>query len=345
MATEEIEMTPHMTAPEIIAQVEAQQPAIVSQLQHAVATDQLSHAFLFTGPRGRGQELVADWLAMRLMCRNPTADGQPDGMCDQCQRIAAHEHPDVIQVVPDGQSIKVDQVRFLRDEFTKTAVEGNQKVFVVAGADTMTSSAANGLLKFIEEPVGHQTAILIAENRAQILPTVVSRTQVIDFPALGPAQLRISLEAVGFTTQGAELARQLTDSVETAKEWLVDDWFNQAQTAVVAIVSGVLKVDNATFTRVHTDLMPLATTPERQRLLLAMFAQAWRDVLLGHDGDITTSRFPKNNWQADSRRYTTTQLLSVLDKVLGATQRLAKNISFQTTAESVVLEIQMELAG
>ena len=95
-----------MDAKELIAQANAQQPQLIAQFKQAVASEQLAHAFLFTGPRGRGQDLVADWLAMRLMCRNVTADGQPDGMCDQCQRIASHEHPDVIQLAPDGNSIK-----------------------------------------------------------------------------------------------------------------------------------------------------------------------------------------------------------------------------------------------
>ena len=76
-----------MDAKELIAQANAQQPQLIAQFKQAVASEQLAHAFLFTGPRGRGQDLVADWLAMRLMCRNVTADGQPDGMCDQCQRI------------------------------------------------------------------------------------------------------------------------------------------------------------------------------------------------------------------------------------------------------------------
>ena len=93
----------------------------IKMLQNAIIHDKISHAYLFTGPRGRGQGLVADWLAMRLMCRNVTADGQPDGMCDQCQRIASNEHPDVIQLAPDGNSIKVDQVRFLRDSCNKNA--------------------------------------------------------------------------------------------------------------------------------------------------------------------------------------------------------------------------------
>ena len=334
-----------MDAKELIAQANAQQPQLIAQFKQAVASDQLAHAFLFTGPRGRGQGLVADWLAMRLMCRNVTADGQPDGMCDQCQRIASNEHPDVIQLAPDGNSIKVDQVRFLRDEFTKTAVEGNQKVFIVAGADTMTSSAANGLLKFIEEPVGQQTAILIAENRAQILPTVVSRTQVVDFPALGPEQMQSSLMAVGFNATQAELVRTLTDSSEVAAEWLVDDWFQQAEQAVGNLVTATLKKDDTAFTMVQTNLVPLAGEPARARVLLAMMAQAWRDILLSRTSDVPVRFSAGSTWQRDGQRYTTATLLAVLDIVLAAPQRLQKNINFQTTVESTVLESQFKLAG
>ena len=102
---------------------------------------------------------------MRLFCQNPDDQGFPCGVCNECRRIIEKEHPDVVEIEPDGQSIKVDQVRFLKSEFSKSAVEGNQKVFIIFAAETMTTSAANSLLKFIEEPVGNTVAFLITSNR------------------------------------------------------------------------------------------------------------------------------------------------------------------------------------
>ena len=117
------------------------------------------------------------------------------------------------------------------------------------------------------------------------------------------------------------------------------------QKAVSDIVTGTLKGDDTTFTHVQTALVPLAGEPARARVLLAMLAQAWRDILLGRTGDASV-RFPgASEWQRLSQRYTTAKLLEVLDIVLAAPQRLQKNISFQTTVESTVLESQFKLAG
>ncbi|MGK4017659.1 DNA polymerase III subunit delta' [Weissella paramesenteroides] len=332
-----------MNAKELIARVMALQPQLIAQLQKALASQQLAHAFLFTGPAGRGQELVADWLAMRLMCQHVTADGQPDGTCDQCQRIVQHEHPDVIEVHPDGKSIKVDQVRFLKEEFTKTAVEGQQKIFIVAGADTMTTSAANGLLKFIEEPAPGQTAILIAENRAQILPTIISRTQVIAFAAVGNEQFEEELLSLGYHADEVSLVQSLTDSKVVAEEWLIDDWFRQATQATSSLVSAILKNSDQAFTLVQTLYVPLALDIAHGKTLLMMLAQAWRDILLLKTG-VQNSHFA-NDWSREVQRFDTKTLLAVINIVLSAPQRLEKNINFQTTLEATILESQFKLAG
>ncbi|MDR3190381.1 MAG: DNA polymerase III subunit delta' [Lactobacillaceae bacterium] len=335
-----------MTPLEIIEQANVQQPQLVKQLKQAVASHQLAHAFLFTGPRGRGQTIVADWLAMRLMCGNPTPGGEPDGTCSQCLRIASHEHPDVIEIEPDGNSIKVDQVRFLKDEFTKTAVEGRQKIFVIAGADTMTPSAANGLLKFIEEPVGEQTAILLAENRQQVLPTVISRTQVIDFPNLAPDEFAKQIAALGYADHQIELVAGLTDSLIVAEEWLVDDWFKQATDVIAALTTKILQLDPTAFNMVQTDITKLGGTPAQNKVLLAMLAEAWRDTLLLVDQDILNGRFVQaTNWQTLGQKYGTAKLLHVQDLLLAAGQTMGLNISLQTTLEATILQAQFTLAG
>ncbi|SCC01068.1 DNA polymerase III subunit delta' [Weissella bombi] len=332
-----------MNAEELIAHANDLQPQLIAQLQKASASQQLAHAFLFTGPAGRGQALVADWLAMRLMCPNVDANGQPDGTCHQCQRIANHEHPDVIEVKPDGKSIKVDQVRFLKAEFTKTAVEGQQKIFIINGADTMTSSAANGLLKFIEEPAPGQTAILIAENKAQLLPTIVSRTQVINFTNISQKQFATALSDAGYSEIQIPLVQSLTDSVQVAQEWLVDDWFSQVSQAIVTLAETMLKNSNQAFAQVQMTFVPLADSQESKQMILMMFAQAWRDILLTKAG-VQANHFAKD-WTPLVQRYDEATLLDVAKIVLAAPQKLQKNINFQTTLEATILASQFKLAG
>lgn len=330
----------------IIATATDKQPLLVHQMRQAALQDQLAHAYLFVGARGRGQVELATWLAMRLLCPNISASGDPDGTCDQCRRIADHEHPDVIEIVPDGNSIKVDQIRFLRDEFTKTAVEGQRKIFIIQAADTMTNSATNSLLKFIEEPQGQQTAILIAENRSQILPTIISRTQVVDFAATDEAEFKTVLTQLGYDEQHAQLVEQLTDNLAQAEEWLVDDWFSQITQCVVTLVDGLIAHRDDVFAFVQTDVMALINGREQQEAFLALLAQAWRDIVLLRTTNAAQCHFEQApTWEQNLQRIPIATLVRILDQNLAAPQRLASNIAFQTTLEALLLETRLELAG
>ncbi|MFL1696145.1 DNA polymerase III subunit delta' [Weissella kandleri] len=335
-----------MDANEVIQTAHHQQQTVITRLQKAVASQQLAHAFLFAGPNGQGQAAVASWLAMRLMCENPMANGDPDGTCSQCQRISQHEHPDVIEVHPDGLSIKIDQIRYLQDEFTKTAVEGAQKIFIIYEADKMTDNAANGLLKFIEEPHGQQTAILMVENPKQLLPTIVSRTQVIEFHQMQPKAYQQQLLNQGFTEYETPLVMALTDSLSMAKTWLEDDWFKLSQEAVVKLVTQILILDPEAFNSVQMEFMPLAKERERQGVLIAMLAAAWRDVVMMKIQADTNLRFVDNTaWQTALAKYSVEQLLAAQDIILTLPVLLQQNIGFQTTVETGVLKCQFALGG
>lgn len=326
------------TSTQIIETAHAQQPQLVTQFKHAIANNQLAHAFLFSGPAGRGQIDVATWLAMRLLCEAPTAEGDPDGTCANCLRIANNEHPDVLVVRPEGKSLKIDQIRALKDEFSKKAVESNQKVFIIVGADTMTTSAANGLLKFMEEPAGPQTAILLAEHRSQMLPTIISRTQVIEFNAGDTAHFEQQLLALGYSNAELGLVKLLTDSVQEAESWLEDDWFKQAQETIIKIMVALLGKQGSAISLIQTDMMALAKTPEQQSTLLDMFAQAWRDQMMrqlmtdyqmSFSGVKETAPLPA--------------IMDILDNMTTARQRRQLNVNFQTVMEALVLEVQFKL--
>lgn len=326
------------TSMQIIETAHVQQPKLVAQFQRAIASNRLAHAFLFSGPAGRGQLDVATWLAMRLLCEKPNESGDPDGTCVNCLRIANDEHPDVLVVRPDGKSLKIDQIRALKDEFSKKAVESNQKVFVIVGADTMTTSAANGLLKFMEEPAGPQTAILLAEHRSQMLPTIISRTQVIEFNAGDIAHFESQLQAIGYSPNELELVKLLTDSVQEAEAWLIDDWFKQAQTVITKLMNALLSNQGSAISLIQTDVMTLAKTPEQQNTLLDMFAQAWRDQMM---------RQLMTNYQLS---FTGVQsvaplaaVMDILDNMTTARQRRQLNVNFQTVIEAFVLESQFKL--
>lgn len=148
-------------------------------LQRAYQQKKLAHSYLFVDSDESRALNTAYWLACLFNC---TGENKPDGTCQNCKQILSGNHPDVLLVEPEGkQTLGIDQVRPLKEELAKSPVEISRRFFFINEAQKMTLSAANGLLNLLEEPVAPVVTILITNNSDQILPTVRSRTQIINF--------------------------------------------------------------------------------------------------------------------------------------------------------------------
>ncbi|MFC6260799.1 DNA polymerase III subunit delta' [Levilactobacillus fujinensis] len=332
-----------MTEESVVATIQRLQPELTTHFMHLVQTNHLAHAYLFNGADGTGRQELATVIAMRLFCQHVTAEGLPCGQCAECRRILAGDHPDVVSVVPDGQSIKVDQVRYLKSEFTKSAVEGNQKIFIVDQVDRMTTGAANSLLKFIEEPVGNTVALLLTANKNLILPTILSRTQVVDFLQVAPQAFAQALEKAGVVPSQRYLLATLTESVSAAQELTTDDWLKEAQAQVGQWFNACTQGDEQAFVRVQTKLLPLALNRDRQGVLLDMLVQVWHDALRQQTGQVASEDLAFPQVAAASRqigqRLPVDQLVNVMTLTLATRGQLAGNMNFQTILEALTLQI------
>lgn len=155
-------------------------------LQRARREERLPHALLMTGPAGAGKRILADLLARSLLCRSTTGEGMPCGRCRDCLLLAAGTHPDRVPIGPDpdGKSheIKVDAVRRLADTDALTAHRGGWKVILIDPAHHMNTSAANSLLKTLEEPAPQTLLCLISEQPGRLPATIRSRCQEVRVP-------------------------------------------------------------------------------------------------------------------------------------------------------------------
>ncbi len=155
-------------------------------VERSIRSGRVAHALLLRGAGGHGKAMFASRLAARLLCGS---DAAPCGECASCRLCAAGSHPDRIDVglAPDRREIVVDQIRTLIDAVGLTARFGRWKVVIVDPAGAMNRHAANTLLKTLEEPPGAAVFILVSSNHAQLLPTIRSRCQRVDFPVPEPA--------------------------------------------------------------------------------------------------------------------------------------------------------------
>lgn len=144
-------------------------------------SQQLHHAILLTGPVGIGKHILAKQLAHLLLCQNPLAEGAC-GRCKSCLLGAAGHHPDLL-TLEVGSSISVDQVRDISHLLQNAPQQGGARVVVIPQAEKMTESAANALLKTLEEPGDSSYLILQTAYAGQLMPTILSRCQRWDLPA------------------------------------------------------------------------------------------------------------------------------------------------------------------
>lgn len=165
---------------------------VADQLRGAWATGRLSHALLLQGAAGLGKRELAAWLTAAVLCEASKAGSlQHCGQCASCALVTAGSHPDLLWVAPeaDKQQISVDQIRAATERLTKTSYRQGYKVAVVEPAHQMTGSAANSLLKTLEEPTPQSLLILITSRPSALLPTVRSRCQKVSIrrPSRGEA--------------------------------------------------------------------------------------------------------------------------------------------------------------
>src|SRR4029079_3582892 len=178
---------------------------VTAALKRMLVADRLPGAMLFTGEEGIGKKRFALEVARALNCRTPK-DHEACGVCSSCVRIVKlnypqrddadewtqiiwTDHPDVGLVVAPKRVLRVEQMRQIEKEANFRPFEGKARVFLIDEADKLNDNSANALLKVLEEPPRTSFLILITARPAMLLPTILSRCQVIRFSPLKPAEI------------------------------------------------------------------------------------------------------------------------------------------------------------
>ena len=187
---------------------------VVQYLQQTLASEQLSHAYLFVGAPGIGKTAVARHFVNTLVCLNRTKAMMPVpcGQCRACVHIAHHNHPDVVWVdrIADDKTgklkknVSIEQVRSLENRLSLRSFLDSYKIGVIDEAERLSIEAANSLLKTLEEPPG-KTLMIIMTSQLSALPlTIVSRCQVLRFKPVNTEVIEQNLRTRGVESKKAK---------------------------------------------------------------------------------------------------------------------------------------------
>lgn len=314
---------------------------LVAHLRRALQEDRISHACLFTGGKGMGKKMLARTFAMALECEG---EGEkPCGHCASCSAFLSGTHPDILTVRPTKKTLGVDDVREqILEDIKLKQYRYRYKIYLVEQADTMTVQAQNALLKILEEPPSYGIFLLMAERMEAFLPTVLSRTVVLQMQPVPAHEIEKYLQT----------KKMLSDS-----EAAVCSTYAQG-----SIGQALSLLEDADFHKMREDILDklerLQRTPLAEVLLWAKDLEMYKndlrflDIMLLWYRDILAAKClhdPSAIIQKDKQEEIfegvgkeAAEIAKQADAVVQARCRLAQNANFRLTMEVMLMQLKGE---
>lgn len=311
----------------------------VNLLHRSIATQRLAHTYLFTGPANIGKTHLAKEFAAALNC---IGEDIPCGACSPCSRIARGAYPDVGVIEPEGGRIKIDQIRTVQREIALSPYEGRWRVCIITEFQAATVEAANALLKTLEEPPARVIMILTTLDASLLLPTVVSRCQVVPLRAVPRVQIeRALVEQWHERKERAQLlarvsAGRLGWAISAVRDPAI---LGQRQKHLETLLE-LLKQGFAGKIRAADRLGESENLGE----ILSLWQTWWRDVFLVRIGceELIVNLDYLEPCRQMARQYSTTEAGAAIRDIEKARQQLDQNVNPRLALEALFLTWQRD---
>lgn len=308
-------------------------------LQYALRNDTVSHAYLFSGPPGTGRMKAALAFTQALFCEQGGDDGC--GQCLECRKLEHGNQPDLHIVAPEGNSIKIEQIRDLQREMAYRNAGSRRKVYIMQQTEKMTLQAANSLLKFLEEPQSAVVAILLTDNGQAVLPTIRSRTQWVPFHSLPAEELEQLLVQEGFPAMHARAGGRLASGLEACRAIIQQEGFAEIRNVVIQLGKDSL-------TRFPTAIITAqqqffkTSISDRTDLLLSMLILWYKDFIHFQAGRQESIVFlDQMDWiSKQAFLHPASYWVGCIERALEAGKRMRANVAPQLAFEQFLVNLQ-----
>ncbi|MFW6298458.1 MAG: DNA polymerase III subunit delta' [Bacillota bacterium] len=318
------------------------QKTAVDFLEKSYKNNRLSHAYIFEGHAGTMKMQTALFFASMVLCKDD-ASHLPCGECHNCRRIEHRTHPNVHIVEPSKTQILKEDIQALQHDFNRTALEDGPKVYIIDRADTMNAHAANALLKFLEEPHPDIFGILITEDLSHLLPTIVSRSQIVPFHPLPTSTIERSLIDLGYDQTLAKLGARLQDTLDDAEAYVNDE-------TLIEIVDEV----TAMYERIASGTSPLLAFNETVSEYLWKHAEHVLDVCIHYQkdmiygkienqGDMVFAEHAETSLEL-SKRYSLSDLLKIVERFISIKASIKNYINVRLAMDNAMIELERRMS-
>ena len=311
---------------------------IINNLKKSLSAWSYSHAYIFDGIAGVGKKLLAGIFAKALQCEE---SARPCNECISCRAFDVGNHPDIIYVKPSGRTLGIDDIREqVGSVLHIRPYKYRHKIFILHGAEQMTISAQNALLKTLEDPPPYAVFLLISENFNNFLPTILSRCVTLTLKPLSAELVSEYLKKHSYEPSESSAAAVASGgSIGQAMTLITDDTFKEHQKEVHDILNSLLGAG-------LWDILLLARRLEKLKDHSARslnFIQMWyRDALI-YKATGSTERFMQKDLEQSvitfCERMSFRQLLGGMDAARDAGYNLGANSNYLLTMEVMLMKM------
>ncbi len=308
----------------------------VALLQRQVAAGRVAQSILLSGPPQVGKATLGRYLAQYLNCQ---AENKPCGQCGACRKTGQGHHPDV-RLLDGTDPLKIDDIRTLQRDLSLSPYEGYYRVVLLANFERATTAAANALLKTLEEPAAQVVLILTAIDPGGLLPTIVSRCQVVALRPLPRQQVAEALQSRWSASPAqAELLAHLSGGrLGWAIEALRDETILERRQAGLDDLFELLGMNRA---ERLAYAQQVGREPAAIKETLSLWLTVWRDLLLLRSGSrshiLNVDR--QTTLEALVSRGSVGQAKAVVERLRTALLNFDHNVNTRLNLELVLLKL------
>ncbi|MTI48812.1 DNA polymerase III subunit delta' [Sporosalibacterium faouarense] len=313
---------------------------IIKRLQNSIKKGNVSHSYLFEGPKAIGKSKVAEVFAKTLLCKEKGV--QPCNQCSSCLKFDSGNHPDVFIGSAEGESFKKGQVEDLQRSIKTLPYEGDKKIYILEDIDKMTQQAQNSFLKTLEEPPSYVTIIMTVINSYSLLPTIISRCQVLKFKPVESMKIEsLLLNNLGKTQEEAQIITSFSNGIIGRAIILAEsEDFKAIREEVISVIDTTLKSNKykifsiSEFFQNHKEMI---------EDILDMMMVWFRDILFIKELDNNQLIINKDKIETLSQhslKIGREKIHEIIQALNNAKENIVSNVNYELAIEVMLLRIQ-----